>query len=268
MKYLKKGILVIILISTFNSCCSLLKINCPKQPKAQSAILKESSSFLKTYSYLPFKIPRLGDGVGTLISLDKDKTDNLEMALGICINEKNLDIKSSKGSLPNYTYTLKTKDSILFDPSEILGNNLTLEFIKSKNIADSVVVSFSGIKEYSVSRSLLRKEIKRIVNDKDEHCAKEVSNPNFYLIDRVLSASSFEIKFYNKNKKLLKLDASAKQILKSNIANFIDDNGYSILKSDEERFIGFRPYKVEILPGSGEVDVNFRKVDLEELLRN
>ncbi len=222
---------------------------------------RELDRFVKLYKFIPFNIPRDGDGVGTIIAFKK-RAEVVIAAPNECLKLDQLTIDTLKGNLPNFEYSLSKKNDLEFNTGKIFGENIKLISAYKDKRVDSVKVNFEDVFEIRTSRISVKKHIPNI----DSLCIKETVKKKNYLIERVLGVGSISISFYNKSGTEIELDVSLMDEIKLG-DNFKEEfQGKSSLVFNEPRLIGYRIWDVDMELGFAEKAFSLDTIPLIDVL--
>jgi len=222
---------------------------------------KELDQFIKLYNYVPFNIPRDGDGIGTVISFKKKK-ETVIAAPNECFKLEKLTIDTIRVNLPDYDYILSKQNDLEFNTGRVFGNNVKLTGALKNERVDSVKVSFSDVFVVRATRI----SVERHMKDMDELCRKRALQKKNYLIERVLGVGSIKVSFYNKNGQEIKLDADLMDGIKLGNTFQRQFQGKSSLSFSEPRLIGYRIWDVDIELGLAETNYVMDSVSIDETL--
>ncbi|PIB26444.1 hypothetical protein [Maribacter sp. 4G9] len=243
---------------------TLLLISCGAKKNLRKS--KELDKFVKTYKYVPFEIPRDGDGVGTLITYNKDGSEAVVAALSDCFVKGNLNIEKLPSDLPNYTYVLSKTDSVSIDAGKIFGDKVNLKGALKSTKVDSVKVEFKDVFQVRVTRITVEKELKRIV-ESNALCVEKSYDKNNYFIERVLGANEIEVSFFNNSGIQIPVDVDILNEIDIDNSFVKEVNGNSVLSMDKPRYIGYRLWSISGKPGFGDTPIKIQEVSNEKALK-
>jgi hypothetical protein len=222
---------------------------------------KELDSFVKLYKYVPFNIPRDGDGVGTIVRF-KRKAEAVIAAPNECFELSSLTIDTLKGTLPNYEYRLSKENDVEFNTGKIFGDNVNLSGAFKDGRVDSVMVKFTDVYEVRSTRISVERQLQTM----DKLCKKRALQKKNYLIERVLGVGAIEVKFYNRNGKEIKIDLNLMDDMKIGYQLKKEFNGQYSLSFSEPRLIGYRLWDIDIEVGFAETSLVLDSLDIEKTL--
>ncbi len=223
---------------------------------------KELERFVETYKYVPFNIPRNGDGVGTIVTF-KRKTESVIAAPGECLDLELLTIDTLEGSLPDFDYTLSKENNLEFNSGKVFGNEVNLIAALNNESVDSVRVRFEDVFEIRTSRI----SVERQISEMEKLCQKRILHKKNYVIERVLGVGSISIAFLNKSGKEISLTGSLMDEIKLKAEIKRKFEGQNILAFEEPRLIGYRIWDVGLKLGFAEKSYSADSVDIEKTIQ-
>ena len=250
MKTIKQQLILLLSIILLSSCAT----NKP-----------ELNKIVKKYDFIPFKIPRNSDGVGTLITFD-NKSEAVVATLTDCFQPNNLTIDTIQSTVSNYSYQITKNDTINFDTGSIFGNKASLNSVFSKFGVRNIDVNFSDTFVVRVSRISVERQLDSIKSN-DQLCIKKLNDKNNFFIERVLGARALSIVLKDSSNRAITFDT--KVLNEINIDNSHVKNlaGVSTLVFNEPRLIGYRTWKINMEQGFSGDKLEISPVENSELIK-
>lgn len=243
----------------------IMLIGCSRRVTTNFAKPNELERLIKTYEFIPFNIPRDGDGVGTLITFEKGK-EAVIASVEECFDESKLNLKLLDGTIPNYDYTIEVSDTSSFSPGQIFGDYVTLNSALRGNKVKKIKVEFNGLFEQRVSRQSVENQLEGI-KETNLACLKNLTNEKHFLIERVLGARELTITLQDEQDRTISLDSDILEEINVDSKYVRNLNGNNILTFSEPRFIGYRIWQIEAEGGMGAPEIEIKELTSEEILR-
>lgn len=243
----------------------LTAVGCSQKVTDRLAKQGELERLLKTHDFIPFNIPRDGDGVGTLITFDKGQ-EAVVAAIEECFDQSELNIKKLNASISNYDYVIEAIDTSSLNPGQIFGENVTLNSILKGSKVKKIKVEFNNLFEQRVSRQSIQEQLNKI-KEQNLTCLKNITNERNFLIERVLGAGGMTISLVDEKDRTVDFDSEILKEINIDSKYVRDFNGNSVLAFNSPRYIGYRIWQVEAEGGMGTPEIAIRDLSNEQILK-
>lgn len=257
--------------------------SCETKPEEKPNVTSQVTldEYVSGLKYTPFELPRADWGMGTIITFE-DGAEKIQAFNSDCLNlEKNdAGYKPSPVSIPETTYGIAnlTKFGARLAEGAIDGLNIGGAF-ENKNI-DTVAISFTQSNEETISRIRMQSVIESLVakanDDTQEQSIREnarnciglMNSSTNFVIDRVLAVDGLSVKFKDKNRRAIALDADilGKVGLGGAAGNALVGQTNIKAKDGTRRLLGYRTYKVTFKGGFVDSEVILDPVSQSEIM--
>jgi hypothetical protein len=207
--------------------------------------LKGLQEYLKTYKYVVFVPPRQNVSVGTIV--------NFSSGFESVVSSKCVPVDKVKPSEPapvgltDRTGTLDRTIGIAGSFAKALDPNIDLKGAYNDARVQKITVEISEPTETHIESNDLKEYIAGL--QPSSPCARSMANKKNRVLESLLEIKGITYSFYDKDGKKINLDAS---LLKSiNLSPSYQKNfeNTDSLKLDKPIYIGYRAWKVTVLPG-------------------
>lgn len=232
-------------------------------PAKKLSRLNALESQIKNYGYVPFKIPRTGDGVCTLITFQKQQ-EAVVASKSECLPEVLVD--TIYNAIPEYSYTISYNDTLGLDLQSILKDRFNLDGSYRNKRVKSIKVKLLSPFEARFTRIDLEKKVEEI-KKRDSICTEKLYAKNNYLIERVFGVKGISITFQDSSFRSMILDAAFLDEITSDANVKRTFLGKSELSSSLTMLLGYRLWKFEGFPGFGQTSEQIKIIDIDATLR-
>lgn len=232
--------------------------------------------YISDLKYTPFDIPRDKWGVGTVISIESDGSENIIWKNSECLQlttkktailNSTPDIDTAEVTLPSNRYQITRGANLEVSLAKSISPDLKLDGAFDDNRVNSVEITIEGPKEATASDGTIKRRIVAFT-EAGESCIEDIFREGNYVIDRVLSLEGFAFSFKTSSQTDLSLDADIMNEIHLDPKLQAELQGKSTLTSNKSRVVGYRLFKMEIEPGLAEGGIVAIRVDAGLLKKN
>ena len=218
---------------------------------------------IQNYGYVPFKIPRSGDGVCTIITFT-NRNEAVVASKNDCLPKISVDTLNN--TIPDFSYTITPDNKVGVDLGQIFGTKFTLDaafkYSRVKRINVKLIKPF----EVRATRTSVEKEVLNLTKT-DPICTKNIFAKNNYVIERVFGAHGIEITLQDSVSRAIGIDA---QILNEITVDPTLRNkflGAATMKARSIALFGYRIWKYEGKPGFDGAEASQKEIDVNSTIK-
>lgn len=253
---MKNAIIIII-------TCLLLGCDGSKEATKSMVKLNHLETQIKTYGFVPFKIPRDGDGVCTIITFEK-QNEAIVAAKSECLSSVPVD--TLRNVIPDYSFTLVNNDSIGLDLGKILGDKVNLSGGYKNKRVKKITVKLISPFEARFTRIAIEREVEKIKKN-DALCTKNLYSKKNYLIERVFGVKGIVVTLQDSLQRNIPLDLSILKEITADVNVQRNFQGKSEINSNKQVLLGYRLWRFEGNPGFGQTESQIKSIDIDATLR-
>ena len=225
--------------------------------------LNDLETQIKTYGFVPFKLPRTGDGVCTIITFEK-KNEAVVASKSECLS--NVLVDTVQNVVADYSYTLTNNDSVGLDLGKIFGDKVNLSGGYKNNRVKKITVKLISPFEARFTRIGVERQVEEIKKN-DALCTKNLYSKKNYLIERVFGVKGISITLQDSSQKNIPFDLSILKEITSDVNIQRNFQGKSEINSTLQVLLGYRLWQFEGNPGFGETSGQIKPIDIDATLK-
>ncbi len=242
---------------------ALVLLNCTSVKQG----IKPHKKYIVDHDYTPFTIFRDGDGVGTIITF-KDGFESLIATKDRCLTK--LEIDTLKVDLPDFSYTLESKNKQELSASKFINDKIELSEAFKSGAVKKVKVEFIDPFEIRLQRIDVDAQLQKMAssgNGSELACLDAIINKENLLIERTLGAKKVKYSFLNDQNQEIILDAKFMENI--NLTNDLQRkySGSTSIDIDFPILIGYRAWNISSSPGLAIPVFNFIEVSISDMTK-